>query len=201
MLLSGLDDSSMTKIILEEIKIYLTELSITLAKLNYKEFEAFLQALVKAYKKENNIFIFGNGGSGLTASHFASDLNKGVSYGKRKRFKVIPLADNIATIMAYANDVSYEDIFVEQLKNFLTTGDIVIGISGSGNSKNVLKAITYANKKGNTTVGLTGFDGGLLKKIAKISVNANVNCMQKSEDIHLITAHLTTKVLRKMLEK
>ena len=99
----------------------------------------------------------GNGGSGASASHAAGDLNKGVSYGREKRFRVISLNDNLATLTAYANDVSYVDVFVEQLKNFLRPGDLVIAISGSGNSPNVLKAIEYANQQGAITVGLTGF--------------------------------------------
>jgi len=93
----------------------------------------------------------GNGGSGSTASHAAADLNKGVSYGREKRFRVMSLNDNMATLTAYANDVSYSDAFVEQLKNFLHPGDLVIGISGSGNSPNILKAIEYANQQGAIT--------------------------------------------------
>ena len=96
----------------------------------------------------------GNGGSGASASHAAGDLNKGVSYGREKRFRVISLNDNLATLTAYANDVSYAEVFVEQLKNFLHPGDVVIAISGSGNSPNILKAVEYANQQGAVTVGL-----------------------------------------------
>jgi len=103
---------------------------------------------------------FAGGGSGATASHFACDINKGVCFGLPKRIKVICLNDNIPTIPAYANDVSYDDVFVEQLKNFLGAGDLVIGISGSGNSSNVIKAVEYANENEAVFAALTGFAGG-----------------------------------------
>ena len=98
-------------------------------------------------------------------------------------------------MLAYANDIDYNSLFVEQLKNFLKEDDVVIGISGSGNSKNVLKAIEYANQKNNLTVGITGFDGGNLKKIARYSVNVNVNNMQITEDLHMMITHLIMTVL------
>jgi D-sedoheptulose 7-phosphate isomerase len=137
----------------------------------------------------------GNGGSASTASHFACDLNKGVSLNLANRFRVIPLTDNLPTIMAYANDLSYEEIFIEQLKNFLAPGDLVIGISGSGNSVNVTRAVEYAVSQGNTTIGITGYDGGRLKKIADYSFNAGINDMQISEDLHMITAHILMRLL------
>lgn len=179
-----------------EINDYLNRLTNTINKLNIDEISNMANVMLEAYKKDANIFIFGNGGSALTASHLACDLNKGVSYGLEKRFKVIPLTDNIGTIMAYSNDVDYDCIFIEQLKNFLKDGDVVIGISGSGNSKNVLKAIEYANSLGNITVGVTGYNGGALKKISKYSVNANIDDMQISEDIHMIVCHLLMKLMK-----
>src|SRR3990167_11438486 len=125
-------------------KNYLRELNNIFGDINSKEFEVFIGELIVAYERQSNIYICGNGGSASTASHFACDINKGVSYGLEKRFKVISLNDNVATIMAYSNDVHYDDVFIEQLKNFIQKDDIVIGISGSGNSKNVLKAIEFA---------------------------------------------------------
>ena len=98
-------------------------------------------------------------------------------------------------MLAYANDISYDEIFIEQLKNLMTAGDLVIGISGSGNSKNIIKAIEYANENGALTIGLTGFNGGELKKKASIVVHAEVNDMQKTEDIHLILNHITMQIL------
>ena len=111
----------------------------------------------------SQIFVFGNGGSSATAAHLACDLVKGTSYQRDKRFRVIALTDNIQTITAYSNDVCYEDVFVEQLKNFVNKNDLVIALSGSGNSENVIKTIDYANKKGCRTIGLSGRDGGRLK--------------------------------------
>lgn len=182
-------------------KEYIDKLKKTLDSLDLDEIEDFTIALINAFENNCQIFIFGNGGSASTASHFACDINKGCSNGNEKRFKVISLTDNIPIMLAYANDVSYEDVFLEQLKNYLNIGDVVIGISGSGNSKNVLKAIEYSNQKGNVTIGITGFNGGLLKKLAKISVNANVNDMQISEDIHMIVVHILMKELFQYVRK
>jgi D-sedoheptulose 7-phosphate isomerase len=157
--------------------------------------EKFLQVLESAYLEGRQVFLMGNGGSGASASHAAGDLNKGVSYGREKRFRVISLNDNLATLTAYANDVSYVDVFVEQLKNFLQPGDLVIAISGSGNSPNVLKAIEYANHHGAVTVGLTGFSGGKLVELAQVPVHVPVNDMQKVEDIHMMLFHVAMQVL------
>jgi len=143
--------------------------------------------------------LFGNGGSGSTASHFACDINKGVSYGHDKRFKVICLNDNIPTMLAYANDSSYDDIFIEQLKNFLSPGDVVFGISGSGNSENVMRAIEYGNSNGAKTLGFTGFEGGRLGKAAGLSINIASDDMQKIEDIHLILTHMIMQAFCKSL--
>lgn len=177
------------------IDTYLSELKNTIDALSRKEIVQFSELLEKTRQEGKRVIIFGNGGSGATASHFACDINKGVSLGKSKRYKVIALTDNIATILAYSNDLSYDDVFVEQMKNFIEEGDLIVGISGSGNSKNVLKAIEYANERGNFTVGLTGFSGGKLREISSLSINANVNDMQISEDIHMMLVHVLMKVL------
>ena len=157
--------------------------------------EKFLQTLESAYLEGRQVFIMGNGGSGSSASHAAGDLVKGVSYGREKRFRVMSLNDNMATVTAYANDVSYSDAFVEQLKNFMNPGDVVIGISGSGNSLSILKAIEYANQRGATTVGMCGFNGGKLAGMAQLPVHIPVHDMQKVEDIHMILFHVAMQVL------
>ena len=182
-----------------QINSYLKRLNNTINNLSIEEIEKCAEVLIDAYEKEKNIFICGNGGSASTASHFACDINKGVSYGLDTRFKIIPLTDNFATITAYSNDVSYEVIFLEQLKNFYREGDVLIAISGSGNSKNIINVVEYVNQKKGITIGWTGYDGGLLKKISNYSVNANVMDMQTSEDIHMILVHILMKVLRKKL--
>jgi D-sedoheptulose 7-phosphate isomerase len=179
------------------INSYLTKLQAAIDNLNRDEIETFINLLIQKRNENKQIFIMGNGGSATTAGHFFCDYNKGLSYQKDKKFKMICLNDNIATMLAYANDISYEDIFVEQLKNFLNEGDVVIGLSASGNSKNVLKAIEYANNNNAITVGITGYNGGILKQISKYSINANVDNMQISEDIHLIICHLCYSVIEK----
>lgn len=180
---------------MELIKTYIDDLKRTLDNLNIEEIQRAADIFLEARDKKKKIIFFGNGGSGSTASHFVCDLNKGCSYEKENKFKALCLNDNIATILAYGNDVSYDVIFIEQLKNFLEPGDVVVAISGSGNSKNIIEAITYANDNGGITVGLTGFTGGKLKDIANHSVNANISDMQISEDIHVITMHILYKLL------
>lgn len=184
------------------INDYLTTLQKTIDRLDRKEINQFINLMMQARDEEKNIFIMGNGGSASTASHFCCDFNKGASYQMpTKRFKFICLNDNVPTMMAYSNDVSYDDIFVEQLKNFFKPKDYVIGISGSGNSKNVIKAIEYANENKGITIGITGYNGGKLKQIAKYSVNMNIDNMQISEDLHMMLDHLTTTVIKQIADK
>jgi D-sedoheptulose 7-phosphate isomerase len=178
---------------------YLTQLKGLLDDFPHDTFEKIGQVLLSAYRDERNIFIMGNGGSGSTASHFACDINKGCCTGLDKRFRVMCLNDNIPTILAYANDLSYEKIYVEQLKNFLRHGDVVIGISGSGNSENVLQAVRYAKDNGAGTVGLSGFDGGKLAGIVDVPFVARINDMQKVEDVHMIVIHMLMQYLGKAL--
>ncbi len=180
---------------LNAMENYFSELKSVIDNLDRNEIETFINVMLNARNNGKNIYIMGNGGSGATASHFCCDFNKGMSYTKDKKFKMICLNDNVSTMLAYSNDVGYDFVFVEQLKNFVKEGDIVIGISGSGNSKNVLNAIDYANKKGAITIGLTGYNGGVLKQITKYSVNANVNNMQITEDIHMMICHMIYDIL------
>ena len=154
-----------------------------------------IQALLYARNNGHMIFVFGNGGSGATASHFVGDLLKGLSYGCEKKFKAICLNDNIPGLLAFANDVSYEDVFVEPLKNFAKPNDIVIGISGSGNSKNVIKALEYANNTGAITVALCGFNGGIIKQLAHINLHVAIDDMEIVEDVHMFLLHCIKRVL------
>jgi D-sedoheptulose 7-phosphate isomerase len=179
---------------------YLEDLKGAINDLPLEQFEEVVDLIIESYEGGHQIFIMGNGGSGTTASHFACDINKGVCFGFEKRFKVICLNDNIPTILAYANDNSYDDIFVEQLKNFLKSDDVVIGISGSGNSRNVIKAFQYANEQNAVSIAFTGFGGvGKLAKIAKVSLVVPSNDMQKIEDIHLIITHIIMQILNRKL--
>ena len=163
--------------------------------------EEVLRLLEQAYHDDRQVFIMGNGGSASTASHVACDLNKNVCAGLERRYRVICLNDNLPMMMAYANDLSYEDIFVEPMKNFLQPGDLVIGISASGNSPNVLKAITYANQRGAHTVGLSGFEGGKLSRLVATPLVVPVNDMQKIEDVHLTIFHVAMQYLYARLQK
>lgn len=178
---------------------YLRQLKDLLDVFPHDRFEDIGKALLSAYDKGQQIFTMGNGGSGATASHFACDMNKGCCLELDKKFKVICLTDNIPTILAYANDLSYKDIFVEQLKNFLQAGDVVIGISGSGNSENVIRAVSYAKGKGAKTIGLSGFDGGKLAQIVDIPFVVSINDMQKVEDVHIIVVHMLMQYLHSAL--
>lgn len=176
-------------------KKYITELNVTLNNFPHGNFDKMINEILRSYEEERNIFVMGNGGSGSTASHWAGDFNKGCCMGLEKKFKMICLSDNIPTMMAYANDKSYDDVFVEPLKNFFRPGDLVIGISGSGNSTNVLKAIEFANNNEGRTIGLCGYQGGKLHDMVDIPLLARVNDMQKVEDVHMIVVHISMQAI------
>ncbi|MEE8400378.1 MAG: SIS domain-containing protein [Desulfobacterales bacterium] len=169
---------------------YLNGLTDLLGQFDHSQFERIMELILEAYDKEHHIFIMGNGGSGSTASHFACDINKGCCVDLDKKFKVICLNDNIPTMLALANDMSYDVVFEAQIKNFFHEGDLVIGISGSGNSENVLRAIGYAKENGGITIGLSGFSGGKLAEQVDVSFVAPVDDMQKIEDMHMIVVHM-----------
>ncbi len=179
----------------QEITAYFDRLKVTIDKISKSDLSDLMNVLVDAKESEKQIFIMGNGGSSATASHYVCDFNKGISMNQDKKFKFICLNDNIPSLMAYANDLSFEDIFVEQLKSFYQKGDIVIGISGSGNSMNVLKAIDYANEDGGVTVGLTGYSGGKLIEMARHNVHIPIDDMQIAEDLHMVLDHCMMKIL------
>jgi D-sedoheptulose 7-phosphate isomerase len=183
-----------------QIDDYITRLRQALDSVDRGEVETLVRVVLDAYERDATVFVCGNGGSASTASHMACDLNKGVGFGRARRLRVHPLTDNVATLTAYANDVGYEDVFVEQLRTFLRPGDVVLGISGSGNSPNVLRAIELANERGNATVGLTGFDGGALKRIARHGVHVAVRDMQIAEDVHMALNHLLMQVLCRAMD-
>lgn len=174
---------------------YLDRLTETIAALDRQSADRALDLVEAAWKEGRQIITFGNGGSSATASHMICDWNKGIGYGRANRPRGICLNDNLCTLMAYANDVSFESVFVEQLKNYLTPGDLVIGISGSGNSKNVLRAIEYANENKGVTLGICGYDGGQLRKISQHVFWVPVKDMQLVEDLHLTFAHMVMQKL------
>ena len=179
----------------EEITNYFEKEKATLDAISKDDLNNLMNVLVQAKDEGRTIFIMGNGGSAATASHYVCDFNKGISLGKDKMFKFICLNDNIPTMMAYANDLSYGDVFVGPLKNFMQEGDIVIGISGSGNSENVVRAIKYANENGGVSVGITGYSGGKIKQMSKYNVHVPIDDMQITEDLHMVLDHCMMKIL------
>ena len=144
----------------------------------------------KARDARKRIYAIGNGGSASTASHFVNDMGKGASIGRETRFKTISLTDNVEWMTALSNDLCYEDVYVEQLKNFAEPGDVLLAISGSGNSENVLRAVRYANEVGCVTVGFTGFEGGKLRELVQHCVVIPSDHMGRIEDMHLILQHM-----------
>jgi D-sedoheptulose 7-phosphate isomerase len=174
-----------------------------LRNLPYATIEKVADELVRAYREERRVYLFGNGGSAALASHFACDLGKGTISNCKdgKRFRVMALTDNIPLITAWANDSSYEDIFAEQLGNFLMPGDIALAISGSGNSPNVLRALKVATASGGTTIGMTGYSGGKMKSLCDYCIVIPSDNMQVIEDFHLSVSHaLFTRVCQCMRE-
>lgn len=158
--------------------------------LDLNEINTVLNVLEAARQNDQTIFICGNGGSAATASHFVCDFNKGVSENQDKKYRFDCLNDNVPLMMATANDLSYDDIFIVPLKNKLQKGDVFFGISGSGNSVNVIKAMEYAKKQGAVTIAMTGYNGGKLKVLADYSIHININNMQIAEDIHMMMDHV-----------
>ncbi|MCI4319948.1 MAG: SIS domain-containing protein [Thermoplasmata archaeon] len=152
--------------------------------------------LLRARGEGRTIYFFGNGGSASTASHFVVDIGKATIRGDGRRFKCLALVDNVESVTAWANDAEYAKVFSEQLKGLAQTGDVAVGISGSGNSPNVLRGIEMAKAMGLTTIGLSGLGGGKLKGMVDISVSVPSNSMQHTEDVHLIICHLLTAYLR-----
>jgi len=180
-----------------QINAYYDKLKDSINLIDRTEINNAINCLVNARDNKKYIFIMGNGGSASTASHFAGDFNKGLSLNREKRFRFYCLNDNAATVLSLANDVAYEAIYVEQLKNFLSEGDLVVAISGSGNSQNVINAVEYAKEKGNTVIGLTGYNGGKLHQLSDIKLHIPVNDMQIVEDLHMVFDHLIMSILYK----
>jgi D-sedoheptulose 7-phosphate isomerase len=183
-----------------EFRTYFSRVSETLNRLDIQAVEDFVELLLHAHKNEKTIYIFGNGGSAATASHVTGDFLKGISYGLDKRFRVICLSDNIPGLTAISNDLGYDEIFVEQLKAFLRKDDLVIGISGSGNSANIVKAMEYAGRNGARTIAMCGYKGGRIRELADLVIHVPVNDMEITEDIHILIFHAVKQALNKRLK-
>lgn len=175
---------------MSNITEYLSLVSKAISELPEDKLRDIIDTLKKAHAEGRHVFLLGNGGSAANATHIAEDLQKGIKECSGKRFKVTSLTESVPLITAWANDASYEDIFAEQLDSLLEPGDVVIAISGSGNSPNVLKAVQKANEMGAITIGLSGFSGGKLAGLAQKSIVVASDNMQRIEDVHLIIGHL-----------
>ncbi len=180
-------------------KEYVENTKSSLDKLDLDSIERIVNIIWSAYLNNKQVFIMGNGGSASTASHFACDLGKGTIVEGKKRLRVICLNDNMALITAFSNDLGYTDVFKEQLVNLINTDDVVIAITASGNSSNIIMAIEYAEKHRAVTVGLTGFDGGDLLSIVNESIVVSSNNYGQIEDMHLVLGHLISQCLKHRL--
>lgn len=191
MLLATMDNLSFKSNIFE----YIDKLKKVLENLEISEISDVIGALLDAYESEKMIYIFGNGGSAATASHFVCDFNKGISAHLKKKFKLVCLCDNIPTVTAIANDCGYENVFSMQLEEKLSEGDVIIAISGSGNSKNVIKAVEYAKERKCKIISMTGYDGGRLLQLSDHHIHISINNMQIVEDVHMVMCHLISSIL------
>ena len=167
----------------------------TLRRIDVNELVRLINAIESAVSNGKSIYVMGNGGSSSTASHIKSDLGNTVYQLKGKSINVHCLSDNVATITAIANDYSYDLIYVRQLQGRINPGDLVIAISGSGNSKNIINAVLYAKSVKANVAAMTGYGGGAIKEFADINLNVPVDNMQISEGIHLLFNHVMTHVL------
>jgi D-sedoheptulose 7-phosphate isomerase len=181
---------------MEKIQNYISTLQRTLDQLPRELIAEVIEILQRARLEGRQIFIMGNGGSASTASHFVCDLAKNTRREGIPHFRVIGLADNMAIFSAYANDEGYENVFSRQLANLIQPADIVIGISASGNSRNVLNAMQEAKKFNATTIGFTGFDGGRLGQMVNINIHVKSNIIEHVEDVHLILEHIIVRTLK-----
>jgi D-sedoheptulose 7-phosphate isomerase len=168
---------------------YFRGLARTLQTLAHDGIDEVARALLRAYQDRSSVFVFGNGGSAALASHLACDLGKGTAIDGCERFRVLSLTDNVPLMTAWANDARYEDIFAEQLRNFIRPGDVAFGISGSGNSPNVLNGLRAAREAGGFNIGLAGYQGGRMKALCDLCVIVPSENMQVIEDLHLSISH------------
>ncbi|MHB1867373.1 MAG: D-sedoheptulose-7-phosphate isomerase [Nitrososphaerales archaeon] len=187
---------------------YLEEVSEITNKLDRNSIDSAIGILHDAWKNDRQVFVFGNGGSASTATHFACDLNKWVSDKAERKFRAFALVDNIPLVSALTNDSGWNDVYSEQLRNFFRKGDVVVAISvhgGSGADKagpwsqNLLKAVKYAMDNGGKVIGLSGFDGGVLKRVADACIVVPANSTPHVEGMHLVLTHLMCEQLRDLI--
>jgi D-sedoheptulose 7-phosphate isomerase len=171
-------------------QLYRSQLVNAISSVDLDTVEQAITWLSEARDNNRHIFVCGNGGSASTASHFTCDILKGASFERDRRFRILALTDSLPTLTAYSNDVCYECVFEEQLKNFAQKNDVIMAISASGNSPNVVRAVEYGNSIGCRTVALTGRDGGKLGGLAQLNIQVRAQHMGRIEDTHLIICHM-----------
>jgi D-sedoheptulose 7-phosphate isomerase len=181
---------------IDYLERYLERSADTLRQLPVAAIDGVIQALVRALESERFIYVMGNGGSAANAEHFVNDLGKGGERGFPRRFKILSLTSNLPLLTAWANDTEYEQVFAEQLRNFVGPADVLVAISGSGNSRNVLNALTLARAHKAVTVGLTGGDGGKLKHLCDHCIIVPSENMQHIEELHLVVLHAIYSAIR-----
>ncbi len=181
---------------IERIRTYLDQVGDLVLRIPPEEIERVTSILIRAYEEGRRVFVFGNGGGSATSAHFVCDLAKGTAAAGGRRFKAMSLATNVPLLTAWANDTDYTNTFGEQLRNFVEPGDVVIGLSGSGMSLNVINAFRLANEAGAVTVLFSGFDGGEAAKVAREAIVVPSNDMQQIEDVHLILTHIVFRCIR-----
>jgi D-sedoheptulose 7-phosphate isomerase len=184
---------------LEDLTIYLHQVAQTLSQLPHQPLDRIAEALWTTYERDGTILICGNGGSAASASHFACDMAKLTISADCRRVRALALTDNIPLITAWSNDQAYADVFVEQLISIYRPGDMLFAISGSGNSPNVLRAVEWANDRGAPTVGLSGFDGGKLARLARFGLHVHNDVMPQVEDIHMAICHGLSVAMRQRI--
>jgi D-sedoheptulose 7-phosphate isomerase len=185
---------------IQDVASYFAQLGSVLHGADSAKLELITASLYNAFHEERNVFVFGNGGSASLASHFACDLAKGITYGvSDRRMRVMSLTDNVALMSAWSNDDGYECVFVEQLRNFCQPDDVLLAISGSGNSPNVLRALEFGRTLGTVNLGLTGFKGGKMLPLCDQCFVVESSNMQMIEDIHTMGMHAMVTMLHKRI--
>ncbi len=182
--------------LLKETRSYLSDVSSILERVPVEDLVRIVSRLEEARWNDQAVFTCGNGGSAATAIHFACDLAKGASAPGKPNIKALSLCENVSLLTAWANDVSYDDVFARRMAPWLKKGDVLVAISGSGNSRNVLNAIYRARAGYATTIGFAGFDGGKMKDLVDLCIVVPSNHIEHVEDVHLLLCHLVTVCLR-----
>jgi D-sedoheptulose 7-phosphate isomerase len=176
-------------------EVYFAKLKNCIDFLDFGQIDDAIHLIEKKWIGGNQIVVIGNGGSSLTALHYINDWSKSVYLSTGRPLYGRTLTDNIGLVMSYANDLSFDDVFVEQLKTVIKQDDLLIAISGSGNSENIIRAVDYANQIGVTTLGVCGYQGGRLRQVAQSYICSKIDDMQISEDFHLIFGHIVMQYL------